>query len=121
MVISENKKNNTVLISIAGDLSNVHLMKNALIDLVQNYNPADDMALNKETVYYAMELIRTLQPDETQYSSILDPQKDVLELPENIEPLQKQLISEALFMIKYPDTKIRSTKNPVYEALKMEV
>ena len=86
----------------------------AIIDLVKNFNGE----ASSDTVYFALNLLTELLPEPEQierYLSLDPDEKDILIMPDHINPGQRLLLHQALNGIE-PTNKMKY--NPFTEALK---
>ena len=115
-MVRVNKEKREITIITDGDSSDVVQMQRALINLMQCYNFTDYGNGAGETFYFGLSLLESLLPDYDQQHRGFTSEADYLELPENMNPQQRQSLKDALFTIR-TGTKVRAEKNNVLKAL----
>lgn len=120
MVQSINKEERTITVSLSGDVSELHNRQQAIIELLRNYDYDSFGNGCKGTVYYALELLSDLLPDEETQTRGFIPSNNYLELPEDLSEKSRTILREAIHMLKYKETTIRHEPNPIFQILNAE-
>lgn len=115
MVQASKENLNQFKVTVDGGVSELISTQTALIDLLQccDYGALGDDT--QSTVYYTLNLLSALMPDEKQLKRCFGMDENTITLPDELNTKQKKLIKEAVEKVSDPDT--QTGKNTVYDAI----